>query len=45
MKAARGVPAELSSCHTAVVDGYFVEGHVPAEAIDRLLRDGSTSVF
>lgn len=32
-----GVPASLSSCHTAEVGGYFVEGHVPAEDIKRLL--------
>lgn len=32
-----GVPAELSSCHTAEVDGYVIEGHVPAHAIRRLL--------
>ena len=32
-----GVPAELASCHTAEVDGYVVEGHVPAAAIERLL--------
>ena len=34
-----GVPASLSSCHTAEVDGYFVEGHVPVEDIKRLLRE------
>lgn len=32
------VPPELSSCHTALVDGYVVEGHVPADDIVRLLR-------
>ena len=32
------VPPELSSCHTAVVDGYVVEGHVPADSIVRLLK-------
>ncbi len=34
-----GVPPELESCHTAVIDGYFVEGHMPLEAIDRLLAE------
>lgn len=34
-----GVPAKLQSCHTAVVSGYVVEGHVPAEVVDRLLRE------
>jgi hypothetical protein len=33
-----GVPPELSSCHTARVGGYVVEGHVPADDILRLLR-------
>jgi len=33
-----GVPPFLRSCHTAVVGRYFVEGHVPAEAIAKLLR-------
>ena len=34
-----GVPTALSSCHTAVIDGYVVEGHVPAEQIRRLLAE------
>lgn len=32
-----GVPAGKGSCHTAEVAGYFVEGHVPAEDVKRLL--------
>lgn len=34
-----GVPDELRSCHTAEIDGYFVEGHVPASDIRKLLRE------
>ena len=34
-----GVTDELSSCHTAKVGGYTVEGHVPAADIQRLLRE------
>ncbi len=34
-----GVQPELQSCHTAVVDGYFIEGHVPANEIKRLLSE------
>jgi len=34
-----GVPVGKGSCHTAEVDGYFVEGHVPAEDIRRLLAE------
>ncbi|MAT66285.1 MAG: CopG family transcriptional regulator [Gammaproteobacteria bacterium] len=34
-----GVPLALSSCHTAKVDGYVIEGHVPATDIRRLLLE------
>lgn len=34
-----GVPAALGSCHTATVNGYVIEGHVPASDIQRLLSD------
>ena len=33
------VPQRLTSCHTAKVGGYVIEGHVPASAIKRLLRE------
>jgi hypothetical protein len=33
------VPGELQSCHTAIVDGYIIEGHVPAADIRRLLAE------
>ena len=34
-----GVPERLGACHTAVVDGYVIEGHVPASDIKRLLAE------
>lgn len=34
-----GVPANLASCHTTIVDGYVVEGHIPAEDVQRLLAE------
>ena len=34
-----GVPDRARSCHTAIVDGYAIEGHVPAETIKRLLEE------
>ena len=37
LKARLGVPEALISCHTAEIGGYVIEGHVPAEAIKRLL--------
>lgn len=33
-----GVPAELASCHTGVVDGRYIEGHVPAGDVHRLAK-------
>jgi hypothetical protein len=33
-----GVPEQLRSCHTAVVDGYVIEGHVPAQDVRELLK-------
>lgn len=34
-----GVPEPLRSCHTGEIAGYFLEGHVPAADIERLLRE------
>lgn len=39
IQARNGVPPQLSSCHTAVVGGYVVEGHVPADDVRRLLKE------
>ncbi len=39
IKAASGVPRSIQTCHTAVVEGYVVEGHVPVDALRRLLHD------
>ncbi|MCB8992103.1 MAG: CopG family transcriptional regulator [Ardenticatenaceae bacterium] len=33
------IPQHLQSCHTAVVDGYVIEGHVPAAEVERLLAE------
>jgi hypothetical protein len=38
-KRSAGVPELLRSCHTGIIDGYFIEGHVPASDIVRLLRE------
>lgn len=39
IKPGMGVPAEVASCHTAKIGGYFVEGHVPAREVRRLLEE------
>ena len=39
VKVRLGVPAHLYACHTAEVDGYVIEGHVPAPTIKRLLAE------
>lgn len=38
-KSARGVPVDLTSCHTAIVGDYVVEGHVPLADVVRLLEE------
>ena len=44
VKAKLGVPAELGSCHTAQVGRYVIEGHIPADAVHRLLKERPTTV-
>ncbi|WGS86781.1 DUF411 domain-containing protein [Methylomonas sp. UP202] len=39
IKARYGVPEKLASCHTVVVDGYVIEGHVPAADVQKLLKE------
>lgn len=39
LKRKRGVPEHLRACHTAVVDNYVIEGHVPADLIHKLVKD------
>lgn len=43
-KQEHGVPNDLVSCHTAVLDGYVIEGHVPAPEIKRLLAERPDNV-
>ena len=35
----RGIPQSVRSCHTGVIDGYLVEGHVPVDDIKRMLKE------
>jgi hypothetical protein len=39
IKREQNVPASMSSCHTSMVGGYVVEGHVPAEVVQQLLTE------
>ncbi len=39
VKSQAGVPRQLASCHTAIIGGYVIEGHVPAADIKRLLQE------
>ncbi len=34
-----GIPADMQGCHTTVINEYFVEGHVPIEAVRKLLDE------
>ena len=39
LKSAHGISADLASCHTALIGGYAIEGHVPAADVARLLKE------
>lgn len=43
-KRENGIPPEMMSCHTGSIDGYMVEGHVPAADIKRLLAERPDAV-
>lgn len=45
IKGQYGVSDKLSSCHTAIVDGYIIEGHVPAADVQRLLKEKPEGVL
>ena len=44
LKRALGIPTHLESCHTAKIDRYYIEGHVPAEDVKRLLAERPTAM-
>ena len=45
IKSKNRVPASLGSCHTALVGGYAIEGHVPADVVRRLLKEKPAGVI
>jgi len=44
LREGNGIADEVASCHTAEVDGYLIEGHVPIEAIEKLLAERPDAV-
>lgn len=44
LRAKMGMPEKLASCHTGIVGGYAIEGHVPAREIRRLLKERPQAV-
>ena len=34
-----GIPFDMQSCHTTIIGDYFVEGHMPIEAVEKLLKE------
>lgn len=44
-RAEAGVPVRLGSCHTAIVDDYFVEGHVPADLVRGLIENQPDNIL
>lgn len=43
-RARLGIPQNMASCHTALVEGYAIEGHVPAREVRRLLREKPVAI-
>ena len=39
LKASKGITSQTASCHTALIDGYVIEGHVDYSAIEKLLTE------
>lgn len=39
LKQQYGIPSELESCHTTIIGDYFIEGHMPLEAVEKLLKE------
>lgn len=39
-----GMPGQLTSCHSAVIDGYLFEGHVPEQEIDKVLTERPNNI-
>ena len=39
IKGKYNIPSEMQSCHTTIIGDYFIEGHVPMEAINKLLEE------
>ncbi|WP_066625810.1 DUF411 domain-containing protein [Brevundimonas vesicularis] len=44
LRSSHGMPEALASCHSGLIDGYFIEGHVPAEDVRRLLTERPDAV-
>ena len=44
IKREHGIPTGLQSCHTAIIESYVIEGHVPADEIKRLMRERPRAV-
>ena len=45
IKVNAGLPIDLASCHTAMINGYFVEGHVPASDVKRLIKENPNNII
>lgn len=44
VRQSHGLPYQLGSCHTAIIEGYLIEGHVPQAEIERLLKEKPTNI-
>ena len=45
IKVKAGLPMDLASCHTAIINGYFIEGHVPAKDVKKLIKENPENII
>ena len=45
IKVKAGLPMDFASCHTAIINGYFIEGHVPAKDVKKLIKENPENII
>lgn len=45
IKVKAGLPIDLASCHTAIINDYFIEGHVPAKDVKKLIKENPYNII
>ena len=45
IKVKAGLPMDFASCHTSIINGYFIEGHVPAKDVKKLIKENPENII